>query len=638
MAWYSKRNRVIFLVALGIVLVAGRAFQLYVFPPVLEMFDATAGRAKTADTQATGSINITRPHMLEWRARSGVPALHLRLPPVAFGAWRRSALPSIAQTADGPVLIDLEVVAPGTQASAPAEACGAAALDAGQCGFGHARLRMYRDNSYHSDLRKVIDGTHTLDELYRDGTLREGNTHWLMGMWVEEDAAGAWRFQGWDCAHVTPVMRVGPKPRPVNAPGSANTEPGDIGTAGAAAEAPFFSNDRCFKAAGRLAQWLPSWHGLKRQNLYVGCVEEGTSGCIAGFYFRGRLVDLNFSDARSPALFAAMAQLTQWAADAASPPPPEEQLKRAQQALGHCEAAARLLGTFPRDGQNPSARSALDGAVKSHCGYAVHFARDMPAAPDASTTPAPATGIIIRAMNTPGYDRTLWDRFYAADLLKALTQTGQGESEAMIEAHRIMMRALQVEEDQQKTSLAALLKLTPKVLAADKPLFARVEEELGFVVRSKYPAALPDLAAFRAAWLEKAERELGTESDLVLWIRRNNCVALMYANQERATLNLCADRLFDAWQKRGPAAPGAALAGIPLEHFSVELAQLYLSYAYASADFPNALIQIRKLQGFARSQLEGPRYVAALAKIDEIERNLADKAQESNTSARRPGL
>ena len=80
-------------------------------------------------------------------------------------------------------------------------------------------------------------------------------------------------------------------------------------------------------------------------------------------------------------LLASMAQLTQWTADAAAPPTPNEQLKRAQQALTHCETSAQLPGGLANSSTNPQAGRALARAAESQCGHAVQLARTVLTAP-----------------------------------------------------------------------------------------------------------------------------------------------------------------------------------------------------------------------------------------------------------------
>lgn len=614
MAWYSKRHRVLFLLALGIVLIGGKSFMLYVVPPVLEEFNARTGRSRSADEQVVTQVKVTQPYLLQWRARAGVPALQLLLPPAAFGGWRRAELSSVGQTADGPALLDLEVLVPGPGADSahpPAGICSVATLAAGQCGFGRGQLRLWRDNlTYAADFREVLDGKETLDDFHEKHNRRRESISWLTGAWIKEGlSGGTWEFQGWDCSAAAPVTRAGPKRAPDDT----------------APEVTFFSSDTCFKAPGRWARWFPALYGLKRQKVVAICAGANLEHCTAAYYFRDRLVELEMTGWRSPLLLASMAQLTQWAADAAAPPPSEEQLKRAQQALTHCEALARLFDGLTSARTNPQAAREVGKAAESQCGHAVQLARTVLTSTPAPAAPLPAASIMLRAIATPGYYRTRWDHYYGAEILGALTKAGQAESIAAIEAHAIILRAPDGEAESRRVSLEALVTLTPKLVAADHPLFVRIEEIAASAASEKSPQTRAGLDAFRTAWLEKAERDTGTDSDLALWIRHHSCMARMFQNQDRATLNVCADRLFAAWQTRATVKPGGQIARLAPAHFAVDVARLYQSYAYASADFASALTSIRAVQAFTAIDVHEAQRAAALRLVDEIERDVAAK-------------
>lgn len=127
---------------------------------------ARTGRSRSADEQVVTQVKVTQPYLLQWRARTGVPALQMLLPPAAFGGWRRAELSTAGQTADDTEMIDLEVLAPGPSAdSAPPQAdiCSVATLATDQCGFGRGRLSLYRDNlRYPSDIKELLDGRETV--------------------------------------------------------------------------------------------------------------------------------------------------------------------------------------------------------------------------------------------------------------------------------------------------------------------------------------------------------------------------------------------------------------------------------------------------------------------------------------------
>lgn len=610
MAWYSKRNRIIFLAALGLVLVGWQVFSLYVYLPWLE----ASGQYEIApDAEPVREITVTAPYELKWQARGRAPALNLTLPLADFGGWRAAQHAAVNETIDGPRYIALDLRLPDAgefSVAAFPDWCSAALRARNECEFGRGRLTLHRDpGSVEIAARKILADDVNLEKMLRDGEINRLARHWKTAFWVRTDeATGAWSFQGWDCAHAVPVAQAEPAADPVA------TEPG------------FFSRKRCFEPPGKIARWLPSWHDLKKANLYVTCPKTDPGNCIATYVHRDRPVVIEFPRDRWAMLFAGMEQLERWARDTAAPPAPEVQLQRASRALANCEAANERYAGMPPDESNRIPRAAalsdkraMEETAREQCGYAVQLAHRALAG-----APVAAAGIMLRTMSSAGYNRTPWDRFYADDALTVLAKAGTRDGPQTVQAHLARLGVKQADDEMARQSVEALLELTPKAVAADDPLFKNVDTALASYLGNR-EAEKPRLIEFRRSWLAKAELHAGAESDLALQVRFLDCDTRLSFGYEPATLDICADRLMADWEKRAPANPVTEIAGLPLGYFAIRVSWMYASHAQAAQDFAKTLAKIRALLAFAQTHIDMTRDGRPLFEIGDAERNVADR-------------
>jgi hypothetical protein len=340
---------------------------------------------------------------------------------------------------------------------------------------------------------------------------RYGVPYRLMAFWVRADASPGgedrpvevWHFLGWDC----PVSDTSGPVAEVKAGG-------------------------CYAPPHILARHFPGHFNLRRVYALDHCGHIRYGGCSVQFLYRGRLAKV-YSKAAAPlAVTAALGLLERLARDTASPPQPGQTMARAERAMEDCRLARHLLtGT-------------------DQCGLAVHLAASV-----LEQLPDAAARIMLEAMVDHGYRAvghdSDWERWYAQDLLAALTRIGRADGADAMRAHSLVMRSRTSSAEERARSYAALHTVAPRVLGAHLHLLPIIESQLAEHA-GKQNEEPRKLVEFLGATLAHTEREHGADSDAAFRVLFSYCQRRMWDVAERATLGRCADALIKQWSHRDP--------------------------------------------------------------------------------------
>jgi hypothetical protein len=521
------------------------------------------------------TVDVKDSYTLNWRASDTADALRLNIPAVDFGQWYKAENTPIQETADGPRFVPLEFPVPGPDGALTEQdaGCSTDALANKTCMLDAGSMLLSRD-ALHGNSNTALTRAFA----------PKGQNKPDEAVWINQ-ANDAWVFLGFDCS--------------ATAHDESNADHGDTDSA------------NCFEPTIK-QRLIGGWFGLRKIPL-----ETINGACTRTFLYHGHSISITSQtgceNQHSRHTFkVGMQVLQRLVQDTAVAPTPDLKRERSQRALTTCLTADQYLSK--ENNANDDGAKFRAGFL---CGYALQLLRER--LPAAAEEVAPK---MIDIMKLDSYNHSAqfrWDRWYAEEIIDALTKAGKPNSPSAIRAREIQFTRLAVgykaeEIDAARQSLGALAAQVPQLTTLDFDLFEFVEQFLwiGVKVDDRYEQT----RAFLRAWYDKAD-SLDPESDAALKIKNSVCRDMTYHRFERSVLKQCADALTIGWEKR-------VNAGIPMTFeknswLASNIVNMYVGYAEETQDFNGGLEGLQRFEKFFAQSLQNDPDAPTMQKdIDEV--------------------